>query len=61
MSTLGFVPSAYEGDAQTLALFDEVPEGVGTAGMSLEEMVLEMRKVRESSNNEGETWNEPSD
>ena len=38
--------------SQTPALFDEVREGLGTADMSLEEMVLEMRRIRESSDYE---------
>lgn len=54
MSTLDPVPSAREGDAQTPALFDEVRDGLGTAEMSLGEMVLEMRRIRESSDYEGE-------
>lgn len=33
-------------------LFDEVREGLGTAEMSLEEMVLEMRRIRETSDYE---------
>lgn len=34
------------------ALFDEIRDGLGTADMSLEEMVGEMRRIRESSNYE---------
>ena len=40
--------------SQTPALFDEVREGLGTSDMSLEEMVLEMRRIRESNDYEGE-------
>lgn len=53
MSTLDPAPSAPEGDAQAPALFNEVREGMGTAEMSLEEMVLEIRRIRESSDYEG--------
>jgi len=35
--------------SQTPILFDEIREGLGTSDMSLEEMVLEMRKIRETS------------
>ena len=57
MSTLGLTPPAREGDADasTLShLFDEVRTGLGTSDMSLEEMVLEMRRIRRSSDYEGE-------
>lgn len=40
--------------SQTPALFDEVRDGLGTGGMTLEEMVLEMRRIRESNDYEGE-------
>jgi len=40
--------------SETPALFDEVRQGLGTAEMSLEEMVLEMRRIRESNDYEGE-------
>ena len=40
--------------SQIPALFDEVREGLGTSDMSLEEMVLEMRRIRESNDYEGE-------
>ncbi len=40
--------------SQIPALFDEVREGLGTSDMSLEEMVLEMRRIRESNEYEGE-------
>jgi hypothetical protein len=54
MSTFDSAPFVSEGDAQTPALFDEVRDGLGTAEMSLEEMVLEMRRIRESSDDAGE-------
>ncbi len=38
--------------SQIPVLFDEVRDGLGTAEMSLEEMVLEMRRIRESSDYE---------
>ncbi len=38
--------------SQIPALFDEVRDGLGTVDMSLEEMVLEMRRIRESSDYE---------
>ena len=38
--------------SQTPALFDEVRVGLGTAEMSLEEMIGEMRKIRENSDYE---------
>ena len=52
MSTIDPATSVHEGDAQTPALFDEVREALGTTEMSLEEMVLEMRRIRESSDYE---------
>ncbi len=61
MSTFDPAPPAAEGDAQIPALFDEVRDGLGTAEMSLDEMVLEMRRIRESSDYEGEARSEPSD
>lgn len=56
MSTLDPAPAATEADAHnpTAALFDEVRAGLGTAEMSLEEMVLEMRRIRENNDYEGE-------
>lgn len=39
--------------SQTPALFDEVRDGLGTSEMSLEAMVLEMRRIRESNDYEG--------
>ena len=38
--------------SRTPALFDEIREGLGTSDMSLEEMVLEMRRIRESNDYE---------
>jgi len=38
--------------SQIPALFDEIREGLETSEMSLEEMVLEMRRIRESSDYE---------
>ena len=38
--------------SQIPALFDEVREGLGTSDMSLEEMVREMRSIRESADYE---------
>lgn len=40
--------------SQTPALFDEIRDGLGTSEMSLEEMVLEMRRIRESSDYEAQ-------
>ena len=40
--------------SQTPALFDEVRVGLGASDMSLGEMVLEMRRIRRSSEYEGE-------
>ena len=57
MSTLELTPPAREGDADTSTLsrlFDEVRVGLGASDMSLEEMVLEMRRIRRSSDYEGE-------
>ena len=39
---------------QTPALFDELRQGLGTAEMSLEEMIAEMRRIRETSVYEAE-------
>ncbi|MGI4790668.1 MAG: AbrB/MazE/SpoVT family DNA-binding domain-containing protein [Janthinobacterium lividum] len=38
--------------SQIPVLFDEIRDGLGTADLSLEEMVLEMRRIRESSDYE---------
>ena len=38
--------------SQIPALFDEIREGLGTSDMSLEEMVREMRSIRESADYE---------
>ncbi len=40
--------------SQIPILFDEVREGLGTSDMSLEEMILEMRRIRETSDYEAE-------
>lgn len=40
--------------SQIPALFDEVRAGLGTADMSLAEMVLKMGRIRRSSEYEGE-------
>ena len=45
--------------SQTPALLDELREGLGTGEMSLEEMVLEMRRIRESSDYESEAKSLP--
>ncbi len=46
--------AAIEAISQTPALFDEIREGLGTSGMSLEGMVAEMRKIRQDSDYEGD-------
>ena len=38
------------------ALLAEISDGLGTSGMSLEEMVLEMRRIRESGDYENQAW-----
>jgi AbrB family looped-hinge helix DNA binding protein len=38
--------------SQIPTLFDEIRDGLGTTDMSLEEMVLEMRRIRETSDYE---------
>ena len=40
--------------SQIPALLEEVRDGLGTSEMSLEEMVLEMRRIRESSDYESQ-------
>ena len=40
--------------SQIPALFDEIRDGLGTSEMSLEQMVLEMRRIRESSDYENQ-------
>lgn len=61
MPTDHSTPFFFEADAalvppsplRTPALFDDIRGSLGTSDMSLEEMVSEMRRVRESSDYEG--------
>ena len=39
----------FGGEAETPNLFDQIREGLGTENMSLDEMILEMRQIRETA------------
>jgi AbrB family looped-hinge helix DNA binding protein len=41
------------GKPETPKLLDQIRDGLGTEGMSLEEMIVEMRQLRDTSDYEG--------